>query len=152
MSDEPLSPADATRYYDRLRKRMQRYVERKGPRVARSAEYLLLVPDVFILLWRLVTDDRVTGRAKLLLGGGIAYYVLPLDIIPEALLGPLGYMDDLIVGVFVLNRILADTDPAILRAHWSGSDDVLAVIRRVLDQAETLVGNKMLERLKRVVR
>jgi uncharacterized membrane protein YkvA (DUF1232 family) len=142
----------AERFYDRVRNRIQRYVESKGVAVEKSAEFLLLVPDVFILLWRLVNDRRVSGKSKVLLGSGIAYYIFPIDLIPEAFVGPIGYLDDLVFAVFILNRILGDTDAELLRAHWPGSDDVLAMIQKVLGAAESLVGTPMVERIKKMAK
>ena len=145
-------PADrATRFYDRLRSAVQRYVDKKGRVLGKTAEYLLLVPDVFILLWRLTTDARVTSKDKVLLGSAIAYYIFPFDIIPEALVGPMGFMDDLVFAVFVLNKVLKGADPAIVREHWSGSEDVLAVIERVLGAADSLVGSDMLAKIKKMM-
>ncbi|HWW62782.1 MAG TPA: DUF1232 domain-containing protein, partial [Thermoanaerobaculia bacterium] len=126
-----------------------RYLERKGNAVGKAAEYLLLVPDFFMLLWRLVNDPRVNAKNKVLLGSGIAYYIFPFDIIPEGFLGPLGLLDDLVFAVYMLNRVLADTDSAILREHWSGEDDVLAVIQRVLASADNLVSSDLLAKLKK---
>jgi uncharacterized membrane protein YkvA (DUF1232 family) len=118
----------------------------------KSGEYLLLAPDVFVLLWRLVNDSRVNGKNKVMLGSGLAYYLFPLDIMPEAFLGPIGYLDDLVFAVYLLNKMLADTDPEILREHWSGRDDVLASIRNVLNAADNLVGKDILGKLKRNVK
>lgn len=148
----PVSRDRAERFYDRIRGRIKTYLEQKGTAVGKTGSLLLVVPDIFILLWRLVNDGRVNGKNKVLLGSGIAYYLFPLDMIPEALLGPMGYIDDLVLGVFILNRLLADTDEAVLREHWSGSEDLFGVIRKVLDTAEGLVGGDMVNRLKRIVK
>lgn len=94
----------------------------------------------------------MTGSNKILLGSGIAYYFLPLDVIPELFLGPVGFVDDLIFGVYMLNKILSDTAPEILREHWSGSEDVLAMIQRVLDAADKLGSGELLEKLKKVMK
>lgn len=145
----PVSGDRAQRFYDRIRENIRRYLEKKA-HLDKSAEYLLLVPDMFMLLWRLVNDSRVTAKNKVLLGSGLAYYIFPLDIMPEALLGPIGYLDDLVFGVYLLNRMLTDTDPGILREHWSGSDDVLATIQNVLNAADNLVGKEILGRIKNI--
>ena len=142
----------AERFYDRIRSNIQRYLDNKGKVVEKSGEYLLLVPDVFILLWRLVNDSRVTGKSKVLLGTAIAYYFLPFDIMPEALVGPVGYLDDLVFAVYVLNRILVDTDVALLREHWSGSEDVLESIRKVLNAADNLVGTDFVAKIKKMMK
>jgi uncharacterized membrane protein YkvA (DUF1232 family) len=142
----------AERFYDRLRTRINRYVENRGSAIGKAAEFLLLVPDMFILLWRLLNDSRVSAKNKVLLGSGVAYFVFPFDLLPEAFLGPIGYLDDLVLAVYILNRVLVDTDAAILRDHWSGSGDVLTTIQKVLNAADSLVGSDLLKRIKRMAR
>jgi len=142
----------AARFYDRVRTRIQEYVDSKGGMVEKTAEFLLLVPDMFILLWRLANDPRVTGKNKVLLGSGLAYYIFPFDFLPEALVGPMGYLDDLVFAVYVLNKMLTDTDVSILREHWSGDEDVLDAVRRVLTTADQLVGSNVLARIKKMVK
>lgn len=144
-------PERANRFYDRIRGAVRRYVDKKGPALGKTADFLLLVPDVFILLWRLTTDARVTGKDKVLLGSAVAYYIFPFDLLPEALVGPMGFLDDLVFGVFVLHRMLGTTDPAILREHWSGSDDVLGMIQRVLSAADSLVGSNVAANIKKML-
>lgn len=139
----------ANRFYDRMRVGIRSYLDRKGTMAGKTGEFLLLVPDVFMLLWRLVSDSRIGSKDKVMLGSGLAYFFFPLDLMPEAFMGPLGYIDDLVFAVFLLNKILADTDPEILRQHWSGSEDVLAVIQKVLGAADNLVGSEILGRLKK---
>lgn len=139
----------AERFYDKVRENIRVYLEKKGTLAGKSGDYLLLVPDMFMLLWRLINDPRVNSKNKVLLGSGLAYYLFPLDIMPEAFLGPIGYIDDLVFGVYLLNKMLTDTDPEILREHWSGSDDIFATIQNVLNAADNLVGSDFLGRFKK---
>ena len=148
---DEVSEERATRFYDRVRQSIHEFTRDKGV-VAKTAGYLMLVPDMFMLLWRLTTDKRVTGKNKVLLGSGVAYFILPFDLIPEAIVGPLGYMDDLVFSVYVLNRVLNDTDPAILRVHWSGEGDVLEKIRSVLSAADTLIETNVSSKLKKLLK
>ena len=150
-AEETPPPERANRFYDRIRGAVRRYVDKKGAALGKTADFLLLVPDVFILLWRLTTDSRVTGKDKILLGSAVAYYIFPFDLLPEALVGPMGFLDDLVFGVYVLNKMLKTTDAAILREHWSGSDDVLAMIQRVLGAADSLVGSNMAASIKKML-
>jgi len=144
-------PERANRFYDRLRGGIRRYVERKGPALGKTADFLLLVPDVFILLWRLANDSRVAGKDKVLLVSALAYFISPFDLIPEALVGPIGYLDDLVFGVYVLNKLVATADAAVIREHWSGSEDVLSMIQRVLAAADSLVGSSMAGKIKKML-
>ena len=148
----PVTSSRAERFYDRMRERIRTYLEKKGTLAGKAGEYLLLAPDVFVLLWRLVSDSRVNSKNKVMLSSGIAYFLFPLDITPEAFFGPIGYIDDLIFAVLMLKHMLTDTDPAILREHWAGSEDILATIERVLSSAEQLVGSELMGRFKRAVK
>ena len=148
----PVSSDRATRFYDRMRESIRQYLEKKGSLAGSTGEYLLLAPDVFVLLWRLINDARVSSKNKVMLGSGLAYYLFPLDIMPEGFLGPIGYIDDLVFAVYLLNRLLTDTDVEVLREHWSGRDDVLDTIKRVLHAADNLVGSDILSKFKKTVK
>lgn len=148
----PVSSDRAERFYDRMRDRIRKYLEEKGSLAGKAGEFLLLAPDVFVLLWRLIQDPRVDKKHKVSLGSGLAYFLFPLDITPEAFFGPIGYVDDLIFGVLLLKRMLVDTDEEILREHWAGSDDVRAMIEKVLSAAEQLVGSELLGRFKKAAK
>ena len=151
-TDEMNDRVRAHGFYDRLRERIHRYAESKGRLAEKTTDFLLLVPDMFMLLWRLANDGRVNGKDKILLGSGVAYYFFPLDVVPELFLGPLGFLDDLVFGVYILNKMLSDTDPEILREHWSGHEDILETIQRVLNAADNLVAGDLLTRLKNIIK
>jgi len=115
------------RLYDRLRARVI------APGTGRSGlrDLLLLLPDLTVLLLRLLRDPRVPATAKLIGAAGIAYILSPLDLLPEVVLGPLGLIDDLIVVSGALSRMLNHVHPDVVRAHWSGKGDALEVVQRV---------------------
>jgi uncharacterized membrane protein YkvA (DUF1232 family) len=148
----PISSSRAERFYDRMRERIRAYLEKKGTVAGKTGEYLLLAPDVFVLLWRLVSDPRVNSKSKVALGGGVAYFLFPLDMMPEAFFGPIGFIDDLVFAVLLLKKVLVDTDVAIVREHWSGKDDLLTMIEKVLSSAEQLVGSELLSRFRKTAK
>ncbi len=148
----PVSAARADRFYDKMRAKIHDYIESKGEALGTAADYLLAAPDVFILLWRLVQDPRVRTNDKMLLGTGVAYYIFPIDLLPEAFLGPMGYTEDLVFGVLILAKLLKDTPAEVLEEHWSGNGDLLEMIRNVLESAEQMVSKDILDRIRRVVK
>lgn len=149
----PISEVRANRFYDRVRRGVHDFIARRGSTAGKASDYLLLAPDVFMLLVRLARDSRVSGKNKVLLGTGIAYYIFPLDVMPEAILGPMGWMDDLLFGVYILSRLLLDTDVAVLREHWSGREDLLSMIRRVIGAADEMgVPSKFVNRVKKMTK
>jgi uncharacterized membrane protein YkvA (DUF1232 family) len=147
-----IHPDRANRFYDRIRNSIHDYLAKKENVAGAAGRFLLVVPDMFMLLWRLLRDPRVVGRDKVLVGSAVVYFFSPFDLIPEAFMGPMGFVDDLVFGVFVVNKLLADTDPQVVREHWSGSEDVLQMLRRVTAGADNLLGTRLTDRLRKMVR
>lgn len=135
-------------FYQRLRLRMRQWLE-TGGRSHIWVEYLMWAPDLFHLLWRLSLDPQVSVRHKARLLAAMAYFVSPLDLIPEAILGPAAYADDVALAAYVLGSLLEDVNPELLARHWAGSGDVLQVIRAILKVAHRMVGSGLWEKLKR---
>ena len=132
-------------FYQKLRERIRiRMGEKKG----RFSEYLMAAPDLFHLLVRLLRDRQVPLEHKALLGFAIAYFISPFDLIPESLVGPIGYLDDVALAAFVLNRLINRIDPEIVERHWAGDGDVIDLIRRIVALADQMLGSGMVKRLK----
>ena len=104
------------------------------------ADYLLLLPDLFLLATRLMLDPRVDKKHKVYLGAALAYVVGPFNLLSERVFGPLGYLDDLVVLVAALNMMLNDLDKQIVAEHWSGKADLLESIQKVIAQADQFIG------------
>ena len=86
-----------------------------------------------------------TDRAKL--AGAVAYFINPLDFVPEILLGPPGLVDDVALSALVLHDVLENTDPSVVREYWEGDVDILELIRQVLAVADTMLGGPLWRRL-----
>lgn len=137
-------------FYRSLREKVKRWGEERNLDPAKM-EYLLAAPDLFVLLSRLVTDPRVPGEMKAKIAAGLAYFLMPLDIIPD-FLGPVGMLDDVFVAAWLVQTIAKELnalDPSILKEHWEGDEEVLDTIRRLLALGEQILGRVMTLRLKR---
>ena len=111
------------------------------------ADLLLLVPDLGILLTRLLRDERVPRRAKAIGLAGVLYLISPLDLLPSLFLGPVGLIDDLIVVALSLSSLLNHTHPDVVRSHWSGQGDALAAIQKVTQWVEQHAVGRTFNRL-----
>lgn len=138
------------RFYDKLRSKIERFIHEKGVS-DNVAKYVLLAPDLFVLLARLIVDKRVPVQSKTIAGIAIAYFIAPIDFIPEALTGPLGLTDDVVLAVYALRKILVDVDHAIVKEHWNGTEDLLDVITRVVKSADELIGRKVLRKIEEIL-
>jgi uncharacterized membrane protein YkvA (DUF1232 family) len=152
LDGEEAPNAGLLSFYDKLRARILAAVERRGGKLAQpTVRALLLVPDVFMLLVRLSLDRDVPAGARAMIGGALAYFVLPIDLFPEAVVGGIGYLDDLVLATAVLAHAFGGELEPYARRHWSGPEDVRKVLADVAGAAHGLLGQNLYDRLKKVL-
>lgn len=74
----------------------------KVTEVAKKAGFKVIY--VALLLYYVMVAKSTSNADKVLIAGGLAYFVSPIDIIPDFLPG-IGFADDLIILLFVLGLI-----------------------------------------------
>jgi uncharacterized membrane protein YkvA (DUF1232 family) len=134
-------------FYQALRARIADWLESKG-KGFRHAQLLLLAPDLFHLLTRLMLDRRIPVAEKAGLGAALAYFISPIDLLPEAFLGPAGYIDDVALAAFALSRLINAGHGAVAKELWAGDGDLLDAIQQILEVADQALGSGLWERLK----
>ncbi|NHZ73859.1 MAG: DUF1232 domain-containing protein [Nitrospirae bacterium] len=134
--------------YDRLRRRIVEALDRRGRLGRTLSEPLLLAPDLLVLLARLCMDRDVSPASRKLIVGALVYFVTPIDMLPEALLGVGGFLDDVVLASLVLSHSLnAELEPLAVK-HWSGNQDLRIALADVSGAAATLLGVNLYGRLK----
>lgn len=137
-------------FYDRLRQRTLAAAERRGGRKGgKAAELLMVVPDIFLLLVRLALDREVPAQTRAVFAGTLVYFLVPVDLLPEAFVGPLGFLDDLVLAVGVLQSAFSGQLEPWARRHWSGRDDLRQVLADIAEAAHGLLGAGIDGRLRR---
>jgi uncharacterized membrane protein YkvA (DUF1232 family) len=142
--------ANESEFYQKLRKKITDWLAKDGTSNQWS-KYIIWAPDLFYLLWKLSTDPDVPKTERVKLIAAIAYFISPFDFFPEALLGPFGFADDIVVAAFVLNGLINNSHPDIVQKHWPGDDDVLDVIKKIIDVSDRLVGQKVMRKIKKII-
>jgi len=138
-------------FYQNLRNKFTEWAKSDDGKTNEWAEYLMFAPDLFHLMCKLSIDPDVPVASKAKLAGAIAYFVAPIDLVPEALLGPIGYVDDIALAAYVINNLVNNTDQEIVKKHWAGTGDVLKVIEEILKVADEMVGSGLWKKLKALV-
>ena len=136
-------------FYKKLRIKIRDWLKSDEGKNNKFAEYLMFAPDLFHLLCKLSIDKDVPAFEKAKLVGAIAYFVSPVDLIPEVLSGPLGYVDDIALAAYVLNSLVNNIDEEIVKRHWVGDENVLNLIQQILSVADTMLGGGIWEKLRK---
>ena len=139
-------------FYEDLRKKVRSWTNTQlGPLGGKLGEYVFLLPDFFILVCRIAVDKRVSVKQKLLMGGVIAYVMMPIDLIPD-FIPVLGFVDDLVLIVLGLNMILNELNPQIVLDNCSGEGEVLEHLNKITALAEQFLDKHLLNKIKNVLK
>jgi uncharacterized membrane protein YkvA (DUF1232 family) len=133
------------RLYDRLRARV---VEARPGAASGFRDALLLLPDLTVVLLRLMRDSRVPVSCKVIALLGVGYALSPIDLIPALLVGPIGLVDDLLVVSAALSKILNQVHPDVVRSHWPGQGDALDAIQRAARWSASILVERIPRRLR----
>lgn len=134
------SPQKQQDFYEKLREKITTFLETKTGKANKFAPYLLFAPDMFHLLTKALLDDRIDGKSKAIIGSGLLYFIAPLDFLPEGIIGPGGFMDDIIVATFIINMLLNKFSPEILEEHWAGDYKLLDALKKISETSDGLLG------------
>lgn len=145
------NPEQAQDFYQRARGKITKWAQGAGAGKS-ITRYVLLVPDIMALLVRLMGDPQVSTKLKAEIAAASAYIIIPIDLMPEAVLGPAGFIDDAIVGMIALNRVfqsMGQAGEAKLRQYWDGDEDLFKVMRELLEKADQFVTGRVWNGIKK---
>lgn len=117
-------------------------VEHKLPeKCAEYSDIIFAVPDLIALACRLFKDNRVSTKNKVIIGIMLGYSLAPIDIIPEKI-KIIGKLDDIVIFLIGLNRLLNCVDEKIILENWQGDEEIIRLIKKGISfGADKLGGN-----------
>lgn len=150
VAQVPYSREYAEDFYRRIRGKVMAWAEGAGAG-KEITSYVMLVPDMVALFGRLMFDPRVSAQFKAEFAAASAYIILPIDLMPEAVLGPAGYIEDAVIGALILSRMVKTMGTAgsnVIREHWDGDQDILRQVEEIIAKAETFVSGPVMNGIK----
>lgn len=108
----------------------------------RMRNFLMFLPNMVMLLGRMLMDARVPTTEKALFLAAIVYVISPLDLIPD-LFPFIGQVDDIYVVALTLLRLINRSDAAVVREHWTGGGDIVSLADSVAGLAPMLLPKRV---------
>ncbi len=139
-------------FYQKLRRQVRRWAEGRDLKAQKLSSLVLAAPDLFHLLCRLMTDSRTPASAKLTLGMVLAYFISPIDLMPEAVLGPFGYVDDVALAALAIDKLVESVGEDVIREHWAGDEDALQLVRSIVATLDEQLGKRIAGKLRKLIR
>ena len=126
-------------FYQKLRNKCTQFLASKTGGKNKYTDYLLFVPDIFHLLIKIVADPAIDTKSKSLIGATIAYFIFPMDFLPEGIFGFGGFLDDLMLATFVLNLMINKLGPEVIEKHWMGDEKLLQLLQQITETSNELL-------------
>lgn len=134
-------------YYTKGRENLSDKLPNKAKKYG---DYIFVLPDIAALIYRLLKDKRVSMKTKMIISAAVAYIAVPSDIIPDKV--PfIGKIDDIAIGIFALNVIMTDVPLNVVLENWQGKNDILIVVKNLIEYATNFTGAKNIDSLYRVM-
>jgi uncharacterized membrane protein YkvA (DUF1232 family) len=108
----------------------------------RMGNFLMFLPNMVLLLGRMLKDARVPTAEKALFLAAIVYVISPLDFIPD-FFPFIGQVDDIYVVALTLLRLVNRTDATVVRQHWSGGGDIVSLADSIANIAPMLLPKRV---------
>ena len=108
------------------------------------ASFIDCGPNLFKLLCDLLDED-IDRESRLEINAAISYYVVPMDVIPEQIYGPYGYIDDIFISVYVLKKISEKYSYDLLQEVWENDNDVKTVIDDCYEKSFDVLEDEQIE-------
>lgn len=134
--------------YDRLREKISRNIPEKYSKIS---DYILLIPDILVLFWRLFKDNRVKTKVKIILANAILYILSPIDLIP-GFIPVFGQIDDIAVAFFALDVILEEVPEKIILENWHGKENIILITREVIKYISEIIGARNFENVSAILK
>lgn len=113
---------------------------------SRMKNLLMFLPNMVALCARLMVDSRVPRTERALFAAAVIYAIIPFDFIPD-MIPFVGQIDDLFLVALTLLRLIDHSDDAVVREHWRGGGDIVALAQ----SAATIAPMLMPKRVARVL-
>lgn len=138
-------------FYQKLRERVHQWAEGRNLATHKSASLVLAAPDFFHLCCKLLADQRTPTKAKITLGVVVAYFISPFDLMPEAIFGPLGYIDDVALAALALQKLVDSVGEDVIREHWAGDEDALELMRSIVATIDEKLGRRLAGKIRKIL-
>jgi uncharacterized membrane protein YkvA (DUF1232 family) len=109
---------------------------------SRMKNLLLFLPNMVILCAKLMVDSRVPRTERALFAGALIYFIIPFDFIPD-MIPFVGQIDDLFLISLTVLRLIDRTDDRVVREHWRGGGDIVALAESAATVAPLLIPRRI---------
>ena len=108
----------------------------------RMKGFLMFLPNMIRLCASLLRDARVPTTEKALFAAAIVYAIVPLDFLPD-FIPFVGQVDDIYLIALTLLRLINRTDEEIVREHWRGNGDIVALAESIAGIAPMILPRRI---------
>ncbi len=106
------------------------------------ASFIDYGPKLFKLLTDVLDEKEIDSKHRLEISAAIAYYVVPMDVIPEQIYGPYGYIDDIFITVYMIKKLAENFGYAFLEKTWDEEGSLKSVVEECYYKSREVLEDK----------
>ncbi|MFC1876245.1 hypothetical protein ACFL2E_03090 [Thermodesulfobacteriota bacterium] len=110
-------------------------------------EVLYQTPDIFELLLNLKIKNELPKKYIGKIENALEYFMDEFDALPVSIIGPPGYLDDVVLSMLTLNDILDCGYEKVLQVLWKGKTNIIRLIRSSMKHAKEMTGETIYNKL-----
>lgn len=94
----------------------------------KHSKVIKYAPQIFDLLGKLTLSTELDVKDKKMLYLAIGYFVIPYDLYSEETFGPIGYIDDLLLSLHVLDELKKKYEIECILEHWELDLSIIEIL------------------------
>ncbi len=127
-------------FYKKLREKILKWVnegelnKHTGGWAGKFTQYLVILPDLLYMMIKILFDKEIPAKNKVLIVVATTYLFSPIDVIPD-IIPVVGFVDDLLVTIIILNKIINSDDPILKQKmieYWPGEEELFLQIKNIM--------------------
>ena len=107
-------------------------------------EYIFHLPELFKVLCELLNAD-IEKADRLRVAAALGYFVAPRDVIHEEVYGPAGYIDDIYLSCYVLNKIKRKYGLKMILKYWHHKEDFEKIFNECFELSSRFIEDENLK-------
>ncbi len=127
-------------FYQNLREKINHWTnagklkKQSGKWTDAFLQYLMVLPDIAHLMIKLLADKEINSIYKKYILFALIYLASPIDFMPD-IIPVVGFVDDLLILVIILNKIINTQNPQVLKKiklYWAGEADIFVQVKEIV--------------------
>lgn len=135
-------------FQKKINSKLEKFIK-KHPK-SKYINHLACAPDLFQLLCKLLTDNRVPLNNKIYIAAIINYLSSPFELLVDIIQGS-NIKSEATIAINSIKSLIDSVDEKILTEHWDGKVNVIDQLNKLIAFAESILKKDITKKIKKLL-